>query len=359
MQIKSFLTILLCFFGLISLAQSKNNTKPFIVVLDAGHGGKDPGKITTFGYNEKDIALDIVLRVGKQLENIDDVEVIYTRKKDVFLELRQRAAIANKADADLFISIHCNAHNPQAYGAETFVLGLHRNESNFRVAQQENEVIFMEDDYEQNYEGFDPSSPESFIGLTLLQEDYLDQSILLARTIQNNFAQKLKRKDRGVKQAGFWVLHNTYMPSVLVETGFITNKNEGDYLNSKRGKEEISKSIIDAVLDYKSSLNPEISTENLSVENSENTAQIIFKVQIAASSNKVAPKSYNFKGLSPISRTKLASVYRYFYGETTDYNKAIEFKNEANGVGYTSAFVVAYKNNTRISLKEALKTILN
>ena len=359
MQIKSFLTILLCFFGLISLAQSKNNTKPFIVVLDAGHGGKDPGRPTSFGYKEKDIALDIVLRVGKQLENIDDVEVIYTRKKDVFLELRQRAAIANKADADLFISVHCNAHNTQAYGAETFVLGLHRNESNFRVAQQENEVIFMEDDYEQNYEGFDPSSPESFIGLTLLQEDYLDQSILLARTIQNNFAQKLKRRDRGVKQAGFWVLHNTYMPSVLVETGFITNRKEGDYLNSERGKEEISKSILDAVLDYKSSLNPEISTENLSVEDTKNIAQIIFKVQIAASSNKVAPKSYNFKGLSPISRTKLTSVYRYFYGETTDYNKAKELKNEAIGVGYTSAFVVAYKNNTRISLKEALKTILN
>ena len=359
MQIKSFLTILLCFFGLISLAQSKNNTKPFIVVLDAGHGGKDPGRPTSFGYKEKDIALDIVLRVGKQLENIDDIEVIYTRKKDVFLELRQRAAIANKADADLFISVHCNAHNTQAYGTETYVLGLHRNESNFRVAQQENEVIFMEDDYEQNYEGFDPSSPESFIGLTLLQEDYLDQSILLARTIQNNFAQKLKRRDRGVKQAGFWVLHNTYMPSVLVETGFITNRKEGDYLNSERGKEEISKSILDAVLDYRSSLNPEISTENLSVEDTKNIAQIIFKVQIAASSNKVAPKSYNFKGLSPISRTKLTSVYRYFYGETTDYNKAKELKNEAIGLGYTSAFVVAYKNNTRISLKEALKTILN
>ena len=359
MQIKSFLTILLCFFGLFSLAQSKNNTKPFIVVLDAGHGGKDPGRPTSFGYKEKDIALDIVLRVGKQLENIDDVEVIYTRKRDVFLELRQRAAIANKADADLFISVHCNAHKPQAYGTETYVLGLHRNDSNFRVAQQENEVIFMEDDYEQNYEGFDPSSPESFIGLTLLQEDYLDQSILLARTIQNNFSQKLKRRDRGVKQAGFWVLHNTYMPSVLIETGFITNRKEGDYLNSERGKQEISKSIIDAVLDYISSLNPEISTENLSVEDPENIAQIIFKVQIAASSNKVAPMSYNFKGLSPISRIKLTSVYRYFYGETTDYNKAKELKNEAIGVGYTSAFVVAYKNNTRISLKEALKTILN
>lgn len=359
MQIKSFLTILLCFFGLISIAQSKNNTKPFIVVLDAGHGGKDPGKITTFGYNEKDIALDVVLRVGKQLEKSNDIKVIYTRKRDVFLELRQRAAIANKADADLFVSIHCNAHNPQAHGSETFVLGLHRNESNFRVAQKENEVIFMEDDYEQNYEGFDPSSPESFIGLTLLQEDYLDQSILLARTIQNNFAQKLKRRDRGVKQAGFWVLHNTYMPSVLIETGFITNRKEGDYLNSERGKQEISKSIVDAVLDYKLSLNPELSTESISFENTSPIPEIIFKVQIAASSNKVAPRSYNFKGLSPISRTKPSSVYRYFYGQTTDYNKAKELKNEAIAVGYTSAYVVAYKNNTKISLKEALKTKLN
>ena len=359
MQIKSFLIILSFFFGLISIAQSKNNTKPFVVVLDAGHGGKDPGKITTFGYNEKDIALDVVLRVGKQLEKSNDIKVIYTRKRDVFLELRQRAAIANKADADLFVSIHCNAHNPQAHGAETFVLGLHRNESNFRVAQQENEVIFMEDDYEQNYEGFDPSSPESFIGLTLLQEDYLDQSILLARTIQNNFAQKLKRRDRGVKQAGFWVLHNTYMPSVLVETGFITNRNEGDYLNSEKGKKEISKSIVDAVLDYKASLNPEISIDNLSNKNTEQIPDVIFKVQIAASSNKLAPKSYNFKGLSPISRTKKASLYRYFYGQTNDYNKAEEFKNQAIALGYTSAFVVAYKNNIRISVKEVLKTKLN
>jgi N-acetylmuramoyl-L-alanine amidase len=217
----------------------------------------------------------------------------------------------------------------------------------------------MEDDYEQNYEGFDPSSPESFIGLTLLQEDYLDQSILLARTIQNNFAQKLKRRDRGVKQAGFWVLHNTYMPSVLVETGFITNRNEGDYLNSEKGKKEISKSIVDAVLDYKASLNPEISIDNLSNKNTEQIPDVIFKVQIAASSNKLAPKSYNFKGLSPISRTKKASLYRYFYGQTNDYNKAEEFKNQAIALGYTSAFVVAYKNNIRISVKEVLKTKLN
>ena len=196
MQIKSFFTILLCFFGLIANAQLKNDTKSFVVVLDAGHGGKDPGRPTSYGYKEKDIALDIVLKVGNNLEAVPGVSVIYTRKTDVFLELRERATIANKADADLFVSVHCNAHDSQAHGTETYVLGLHRNDSNFKVAQKENEVIFLEKDYEINYEGFDPSSPESFIGLTLLQEDYLDQSILLASTIQKNFTEKLKRKNR-------------------------------------------------------------------------------------------------------------------------------------------------------------------
>lgn len=359
MQIKSFLTILLCFFGLISIAQTKNNTKPFVVVLDAGHGGKDPGRPTSYGYKEKDIALDVVLLVGKQLEALEDVEVIYTRKKDVFLELYERAAIANKADADLFVSVHCNAHDSQAYGTETYVLGLHRNDSNFRVAQQENEVIFLEDNYEQNYEGFDPSSPESFIGLTLLQEDYLDQSIFLARTIQNNFTQNLKRRDRGVKQAGFWVLHNTYMPSVLVEMGFITNRNEGDYLNSNRGKQEISASIFDAIVAYKSSLNSDIFIQSTVVDEPTLNSSILFKVQIAASSKKLASKPYNFKGLKPIFRNKSDHLYRYFYGETSDYEVALDLKDEAIKKGYTSAFIVAYQNGTRISVERALKTYTN
>ena len=359
MQIKSFLTILLCFFGLISIAQTKNNTKPFVVVLDAGHGGKDPGRPTSYGYKEKDIALDVVLLVGKQLEALEDVEVIYTRKKDVFLELYERAAIANKADADLFVSVHCNAHDSQAYGTETYVLGLHRNDSNFRVAQQENEVIFLEDNYEQNYEGFDPSSPESFIGLTLLQEDYLDQSIFLARTIQNNFTQNLKRRDRGVKQAGFWVLHNTYMPSVLVEMGFITNRNEGDYLNSNRGKQEISASIFDAIVTYKSSLNTDIFIQSSVVDKPTLNSSILFKVQIAASSKKLAAKPYNFKGLVPIYRNKSDHLYRYFYGETSDYEVALDLKDEAIKKGYTSAFIVAYQNGTRISVERALKTYTN
>lgn len=356
MQIKSFFTILLCFFGLITKAQLKNDTKSFVVVLDAGHGGKDPGRPTSYGYKEKDIALDIVLKVGKNLESVLGVSVIYTRKTDIFLELRERATIANKADADLFVSVHCNAHDSQAHGTETYVLGLHRNDSNFKVAQKENEVIFLEKDYEKNYEGFDPTSPESFIGLTLLQEDYLDQSILLASTIQKNFTETLKRKNRGVKQAGFWVLHNTYMPSVLVETGFITNKKEGDYLNSKRGKIEVSKSISDAILSYKSILNPDIDILETPISTPLETANIIFKVQIAASSKKLALKPYNFNGLDELSRKKKGKIWRYFYGETKDYNQAVIMKDMVVSRGYTTAFVVAYLNGDRISIENAIKT---
>jgi N-acetylmuramoyl-L-alanine amidase len=341
---------------LITNAQLKNDTKSFVVVLDAGHGGKDPGRPTSYGYKEKDIALDIVLKVGKNLESVPGVSVIYTRKTDIFLELRERATIANKADADLFVSVHCNAHDSQAHGTETYVLGLHRNDSNFKVAQKENEVIFLEKDYEKNYEGFDPTSPESFIGLTLLQEDYLDQSILLASTIQKNFTETLKRKNRGVKQAGFWVLHNTYMPSVLVETGFITNKKEGDYLNSKRGKIEVSKSISDAILSYKSILNPDIDILETPISTPLETANIIFKVQIAASSKKLALKPYNFNGLDELSRKKKGKIWRYFYGETKDYNQAVVMKDMVVSRGYTTAFVVAYLNGDRISIENAIKT---
>ena len=356
---------------------SQTNSNPFIVVLDAGHGGKDPGRPTDFGYKEKDIALDIVLKIGNNLEKIEDIKVIYTRDKDVFIELRQRAKIANKADADLFVSVHCNAHNSQAYGTETYVLGLHRNDSNFRVAKLENEVIFLEDNFETNYEGFDPESPESLIGLTLMQEDYLDQSILLARYVQDNFTYKHKRKNRGVKQAGFWVLHNTYMPSILIETGFITNKSEGDYLNSQKGKISISKSISDAILNYKSKLNSdplletkalpnklveetEQKNKNISVaEIQPNSSKLIFKVQISAGSNKLSIKPYNFNGLSQISRQKSNSIYRYFYGNTSDYSVALELLKKAISKGYKTAFIVAYSDGEMITINEALKSATN
>lgn len=263
----------------------------FKIVIDAGHGGKDPGRPNPNGIIEKHIVLNIALNLGRELEN-DGNEVIYTRDKDIFLTLRQRARIANEADADLFISIHCNAfHDSRVYGSETFVYGLHVNKANFEVALKENEVIFLEEDFEKNYQGFDPNAPESLIGLTLMQEEYLDQSILLASFVQDNFAKKLNRKNRGVKQSGFWVLHNTYMPSVLIEAGFITNAKEGAYLNTSKAQIDISHSIFNAVNKYKTALGI---GEDYKVEYrpKENT---VYKVQIAASRRRLELKSYNFK----------------------------------------------------------------
>ncbi len=226
----------------------------FVVVLDAGHGGKDSGNVGN-GYVEKDIALSIVLKIGKELEKYDGIEVVYTRDKDVFIPLEKRGKIANDANADLFVSVHCNSHHSQASGTETFVLGLHRNETNFEVAKRENSVIYLEEDYEVTYSDFDINSPESFIGLTIMQEEYLDQSILLADYVQQEFTNDLHRKNRGVKQAGFIVLHQTYMPSVLIETGFLTNNQEGAFLNSNTGRDKMASSITKAIIEYSHSIN--------------------------------------------------------------------------------------------------------
>lgn len=368
------LIVIIFTFSLTGVAKTSNDKDKFIVVLDAGHGGKDPGRPTKHGYKEKDIALKMVMAVGEALEKLPNVKVIYTRKTDVFLELHERAKIANKADADLFVSIHCNAHNSQAYGSETYVLGPHADQRNFEVAKQENEVIFLEANYEQHYDGFDPNSPESAISLTLMQEEYLNQSIELATLIQNNFTNKLKRKNRGVKQAGFWVLHNTYMPSVLIETGFITNKTEGDYLNSTKGVNEMSSSIVNAIIDYKKHLDQNVGSNifkdnnseitNESSVNNENDEIIVidnveFKVQIAASSRKLEPKAYNFKGLSSISREQVGALYKYYYGSTSNYNEAKELQNEAKAKGYNTCFIVAYKDGQPIDVAEALKSAAN
>ena len=224
----TFLVFLLLVLPLTSF--NKNDTEvqlkdKFVVVLDAGHGGHDPGNIGN-GYLEKKIALAIVLNVGKELEKHPDIKVVYTRDDDTFVDLFERGEIANQANADLFVSVHCNAHNSDAYGTETYVLGLHANRQNFEVAKKENSVIYLEDDYEQRYAEYDINSPESVIGLTIMQEEFLDQSIQLGKKLQDNFTKGLRRKDRKVKQAGFIVLHQTFMPSVLVEAGFLTNKND-------------------------------------------------------------------------------------------------------------------------------------
>lgn len=225
------------------------------IVIDAGHGGKDPGNLGTGRYKtrEKDIALDIALRVGDYIKKqFPELNVVYTRDTDVFIGLNERADIANKAKADLFISIHCNAfNNPNSNGTETYVLGLHRNEENLQVAMKENSAIFLEDDYKTKYEGFDPNSPESIIALTIMQSAFLQQSLSLSSYVQKQFKSRVGRRDRGVKQAGFLVLRRTTMPSILIELGFLTNAPEEDFLNSENGKAYMASAIFRGFKEYK------------------------------------------------------------------------------------------------------------
>jgi len=332
-------------------AQSLKNE--FVVVVDAGHGGKDPGNRGN-GYYEKNIALKIALNVGEALSN-NGVKVVYTRKRDVFVDLYKRAKIANDANADLFISIHCDAHNSNAYGAGTFVLGLHANERNFKIAQKENSVIYMEENYEQKYDGFDPNNPESVISLVLMQEEYLEQSIVAANYIQEFFVNDLNRKDRKVKQAGFLVLRNTYMPSVLIETGFLTNKTEGKYLNSTKGQNEISSSVSKAILKYLRNLDNKRVELNIDTKSLKKEIKYLFKIQISASSKLLDLKPYNFKGLSTISKTKTDDgLYRYYYGFTRSYNEAKVLLKTAINSGFKSSFVTVFKDGKPYSLKKYL-----
>ncbi|CAH8282073.1 N-acetylmuramoyl-L-alanine amidase [Mariniflexile fucanivorans] len=349
----------------------------FIVVLDAGHGGKDPGKLSKYGYKEKDIALKITLQVGAMLEKNPNIKVIYTRTTDVFIELKDRPKIANNAKADLFVSIHCNAHHTEASGTETFVLAVGNANQNLEVAKAENEVIYLEDDYEKHYKGFDPSSPESFMSILFSQEEYTDQSIMLASLIEKNFTSKFNRKSRGVKQASLWVIHQTAMPSVLIETGFVTNKEEGAYLNSDKGQTEISTAISNAILEYKHNLEGNVgdfvfkgettvikpNTESPALKVTENTilsdTPVAYKIQLIATSKPIEVKSNNFKGLKNVVREKEGQFFKYFYGNTSSYDDAKQLEEEAAKKGYKSCFIVAFKDGKKISLTEALKTTAN
>ena len=324
----------------------QNLNSQFTVVVDAGHGGKDPGN-TGNGYLEKKIALSIALMLGKKLED-NGVKVVYTRKSDVFINLFERANIASRSNVQLFVSIHCESHTSQAYGAGTFVLGLHANQRNFEVAKKENSVIFFEEDYINQYEGFDPNNPGSVIGLTLMQEEYLDQSIVAASYIQNSFVNKLKRRNRTVKQAGFIVLKYTYMPSVLVETGFLTNNSEGAYLNSVRGQNEMADAIASAVIDYKNDFFKNLSTTNLS--NDLNESKTSYRIQIAASTKLLELKPYNFRGLKSVDVVKDGNLYKYLYGKHNTLEDAKKSLDEAKKSGYQSSFIVKYEGNKVMSL---------
>ncbi|MGX7666573.1 N-acetylmuramoyl-L-alanine amidase family protein [Flavobacterium pedocola] len=351
---------------------SQNNAK-FRVVLDAGHGGNDFGA-TYHGHVEKNNALNVVLKVGQLLEKDPGTVVIYTRKSDVFIPLDERADIANKSKADIFVSIHCNANkNTAASGSETYVMGVTRNAANLEVARKENEVVTLEKDYKVKYDGYDPNSPESVIGMTVIQEQYLDQSIELAAGIQEQFDSNVGRKNRGVKQAGFLVLRKIYMPRILIEMGFVSNREEGAFLSSEEGQMKIAEGIANAILDYKREYfvpgteeyvapepkkvvdTPKVNTPKANNSpNAVNSKGIVFKVQISASAKKMELKPFNFNGLDNIS-VEEGSVNKYFYGNTNDYNESKKDLEAAKAKGYTSAFIVAYKNGKKMSVKDALR----
>jgi N-acetylmuramoyl-L-alanine amidase len=227
------------------------------VVIDAGHGGKDPGTHGLFSQ-EKSIALKIARELGRIIkENLKDVDVIYTRSNDTFVELEDRAMIANKNDADVFISIHCNAvpaNKERIYGTETYVMGLHTEEGNFEITKRENSVILMEENYEERYEGFDPESPESLILFSLYQNAYIENSLHLAENVEDQFDKRVGRNSRGVRQAGFWVLWRTSMPSILVEVGYLSNPGEEKYLNDELGQVYLASGIYRALRDYKNEI---------------------------------------------------------------------------------------------------------
>lgn len=329
--------------------------KKYVIVIDAGHGGKDPGNLGN-GYKEKDIALKVALIVGKKLSKQKDIKILYTRNKDVFIDLWKRGDVANQAKADLFISIHCDSHTSNAFGAGTFVLGLRGNKQNLEIAKRENAVILLEDNYKDKYKGFDPNSAESVIGLSLLQEENLDKSLAIASLIRNNFAFKLKRNDRNVKQDNFQVLRETIMPSVLVELGFLTNKEEGRYLNSKKGQDQMGNAIVEAVLNYLENLKLNTVTTSF-VENNENKelTTIEYKVQIASGKKSISTKSYNFKGLKEVQRIRVGKLYKYYYGNTSNYNQVKKSLKIARSKGYSSAFVVSFLNGEKISVQKAIK----
>ena len=379
--------IQLAFF--IALAAVGNNiyaqNSKFKVVLDAGHGGKDYGAVYT-GHIEKNIALAVVQKVGKILEKDRSIEVIYTLKIDVFIELIERTNIANKADANIFVSIHCNASkNTSASGSETYVMGVTKNASNLEAAKLENQVVTLESDYKEKYEGYDPKSPQTMIGMTLMQEEYLENSINLASKIQDNFTDQLKRRNRGVKQAQFLVLHKAYMPRVLVEMGFISNPEEGRALDSDSGQNDIAEAIASAIVNYKKAYygsgsiaederpsqkvetrpatrqpvkevvevkTPEPKAAEVSVSS---TKGVVFKIQLAVSGTKLETAPYNFNGLNAISMEPVNNLYRYMYGAASTYDEAKNLLAQAKEKGYSTAFVIAFRDGQKITVQEAMK----
>jgi N-acetylmuramoyl-L-alanine amidase len=367
-------------------ADKKNHRESGVrtIVIDPGHGGHDSGCHGAGSY-EKNVALAVSLKLGKLIEaNFPDVKVIYTRKTDVFVELYRRAQIANENKADLFICIHCNSGPKAAFGAETFVMGLHKTDDNLNVAKRENAVILQEDNYQRKYDGFDPNSAEANIIFSLYQNAFLDQSVYFADRLQHEFKHYASRHNRGVKQAGFLVLFRTTMPSVLIETGFLTNGEEEKYLKSNTGQQKIANAILRALNTYKSwidgsseihdlklpddeqrveqkedkeveqnsAAHVEKSSDNKNESGGENIG-IIYRIQVYTSPEKVSLKSARFKGRADVWEYSFNKSWKYTVGRCDKQEDALKLLSELKKAGFDDAFVVAFKNNKRISLQEA------
>ena len=377
----------LCLTLVVALPFSALAEKQFTLVIDAGHGGKDAGAVGKKA-KEKTINLNVALAFGKLVkEKCPEVKVIYTRSTDKFVSLKERAAIANRNNADLFVSIHTNAvaRGKKVYGTETFTLGIARAEENLEVAKRENSVITYEEDYAETYAGFDPNSPESYIIFEFMQDRYMEQSVDLARCIQEQYTSHAGRQNKGVKQAGFLVLRETSMPSVLTELGFISTPAEENYLNSERGQRQLAQSLYNGFATYYKKVTKHMGTKVAMVEKTEvdNTpavdlqpapapapeevapvqevapakavvtnAKPVYKVQIFTSPTKVKSSDSRLKNVKKADYYKDGKTYKYTSGNSTDYNEINNLRRQLSK-RFKGCFVVAFLNGERIDLNEA------
>lgn len=347
-----------------------------VVVIDAGHGGSDPGNLGTKRYRttEKEVTLDVALLLRQYIsERFPDVKIVMTRERDEYPSLQRRVAVANETQADLFISIHCDAFdNPQARGSSTFVMGMHKSEESLRVAMRENASIYKEEDYETRYAGFNPDDPDTYIALALKQSVYLNQSLELGSLIQNQFSDRVGRKDRGVKQAGYYVISFTNMPSVLVELGFLTNPEEEDFLNSENGKELMASALLRAFRTYKEkhhpgpppvepepTPDPEPSRKPEAVTESQPTSKLTsqpeadqpltsptYRIQILASQDPLSTDDSRLAGLGPVVEYLRNGLYKYAVGSFGSSVEASVHKSEIHRMGFPDAFVVKFEGTT-------------
>ena len=330
------------------------------IVIDPGHGGKDPGNGGTGRYSvtEKDLVLNISILLGEYIKSeFSKIEVIYTRNTDKFVRLSERTRIANKEKADLFISIHCDSfHDKSVHGSCTFVMGMHKNESNLNVAIRENASILMENDYTLDYEGFNPSEPESYIALSMYQSNHIANSLSFASKIQNQFKNRVHRKDRGVKQAGFMVISRATMPSVLIELGFLTHPSEEDFLNSDRGQAYMASAIFSAFKEYKIEMETLILESRTKVQNHPN--ELFFSIQFLSSSSKINIEELHINEKDLIHEFYDSNQYKYSYGKVETLAEISILKKKLISYGFDDCFTIAILNGNKMSLSDAL-SILN